>query len=129
MKPYIPMVDDSQVLQASTTKTADFDGPFLDLGDGFEAKGLGQLLAGVVMVTALDLADTDETYKLKIQQAPPDANGVADTTKITDAGPQVSVTATGVVVVKGIITERFIRLSLDVGGTSPSITYSAKVGR
>ena len=129
MRPYIPLVDDSLVIQAAATKTADFNGDWLDLGAGFQAQALGQLMAAVVPVTALDLADTNETYTLKIQQAPADASGVADTANITDAGPVTPVTATGIAVVKAIIAERFIQLVLDVGGTTPSITYSGKMGR
>jgi hypothetical protein len=119
---YVPPIDYTAEVQAAVTKTASFDGAAYDLGAGYTPGGLGRVLAAVVDVTALDLASTNETYVFKLQES---ANG---STGWTDIGPSVSATAVGNVVVKGIVTTRHIRLVLTAAGTTPSITYSAKLG-
>jgi len=136
MKPYIPMTDADQVLQASTTKTANFNGSWLDLGDGYDAAGsIGQPVAAAVKVTAADRAQSDETYSFKLQQTVPDAAGVAVDGSAEDIGTPASVPVAttvatlGIVVPRGLVTSRFVRLVLTVGGTTPSVTYSANLGR
>ena len=119
---YIPPIDYGAVLQAAVTKTTSFNGAALDLGEGYAPGGLGRLLAGVVSVSAIDTADANETYSFKLQESADGSSGW------TDIGVGVSATATGIVVVKGVVTTRHIRLVLTAAGTTPSITYSANVG-
>jgi hypothetical protein len=113
--------DESQLLQDTVTKTADFNGAGFDLGAGFEPDGIGRPVAGVIYTTAFDHTTGDETYAFKLQESDDDAA----TDPYTDCGASVSVTAVGVVAAKGFIGKRYVRLALDVGGTTPSITYKA----
>lgn len=122
MKKYIPLIDGSLVIQAEVTKTDSFDGAALDMGEGYQPGGLGQLLAAVVDVSDLDKAAGNETYSLKLQESADGVNNWAD------IGPAVAVTEMGTAVVKGIVTNRYLRLVLTAGGTTPSITYSAQIG-
>lgn len=55
------------------------------------------------------------------------ADQSADNVTFADCGLPLAVTAEGVYVVKGILTKRYVRLVLDVDGTSPSIKYSASL--
>lgn len=119
---YVPPIDYTAEVQAAVTKTASFNGAAYDLGAGYAPGGLGRLLAAVVVATAIDTTDTNETYSFKLQES---ADG---STGWTDIGAGVAVTAVGNVVVKGIVTTRYIRLVLTAAGTTPSITYSAKLG-
>jgi hypothetical protein len=69
-------------------------------------------------VTALDLADANETYSFTLQES-------ADNSTYTAAGAAAAVTATGAAVVKGRVKQRYVRLALTTGGTTPSITFKA----
>ena len=125
---FIPGPPDAELaLQAAVTKTADFSGAWLDLGAGFEPGGLGMPVAGVVTVTALVTDDADETYAFVLEETDPDADGAADATKIRKIGAAAAATGTGIVLAKGFVTSRFVRLTLDVDGTTPSVTYSANL--
>ena len=75
-------------------------------------------VAGVVNVTALDLASTNETYSAQLEES-------SDNSTFTAAGPAVSITATGVKSVPGFLSKRYNRIKLTLGGTTPSITYEA----
>ena len=110
--------DASLLMQDTTTKTANFNTAGLDLGSGFAPGGLGTPVAGVVSVTALDLASGNETYALTLEES-------SDNVTFTAAGAAQVVTATGAVAVRGWLVKRYARLSLVVGGTSPSITFKA----
>lgn len=115
----IPTPQDTQLLlQDSTTKSAAYNTPALDLGAGFAPGGLGLSVAAVVQVTALDTADGNETYNLVLQDS-------ADNATFAPAGAATSVTAVGATAVKGRVTRRFVRLALTVGGTTPAITFKA----
>lgn len=111
-------LDAELLLQNTVTKTASFDSTAVDRGEGFAPEGLGEAVAGVVSVTALDLTDESETYAFKLQES-------ADNETFADIGLSVSVTAVGVKVVKGFLTKRYVRLALTAGGATPSITYKA----
>jgi hypothetical protein len=116
---YIPgPLDDNLLLEDAITKTADFDGTTFDGGAGYSPGGIGMAVAAVVQVAALDRADENETYLFVLQES-------ADGVTWKDIGPAVSVTAVGNVSVPGFLSERYVSLRLDVGGTTPSITYSA----
>jgi hypothetical protein len=110
--------DANQVLQAAVTKTASFDSAGLDLGAGFSPGGLGTPMAAVITITALDAVTGDETYTFTLQESDDNNTFVA-------CGAAKAVTAVGVVAVKGLVTKRYVRLSLVEAGTTPSLSYSA----
>lgn len=128
MSKFIPGPPDAELaLQASTTKTANYQTAWLDLGVGFAPGGLGMPLAGVVNVSALDLANSNETYAFTLQEADADASGQPDAATVRSIGAAVSAAAVGIVLAKGLATTRFVRLSLVVGGTTPSVTFAANL--
>jgi hypothetical protein len=116
--------DAELLLQDTVTKTADFNSTGLDLGSGFAPGGIGVAMAGVIEVTAADRASSDETYAFTLQESDDNATFVA-------CGVPVSVTVSGATstignyVAKAIVSKRYVRLSLDLGGTTPSVTYKA----
>lgn len=118
---HIPGPFDAELLledAAGVTKTASYDGASLDLGAGYAPGGIGQPAAAVVQVSALDTADTDETYTAVVEES-------ADNSTFTPAGPEIAITATGALSVPGFISKRYVRLKLTLAGTTPSITYKA----
>jgi hypothetical protein len=130
-EPSIPgPVDEQAVLQATTTQTASTSSAALDMGAGFAPGGLGLPAAGLVTVTAADRAQSDETYNFKLQES-------ADNVTFTDISPNAAVPVNGaaatlgVVVCKGILKQRYVRLASTIAGTTPSVTFKAylKTGR
>lgn len=118
---YIPGPLDAEMLlegSAGVTKAIDYNGASKDLGSSYAPGGMGQPVAAVVQVSALDLADETETYAFVLEES-------ADDVTFTPAGPIIDVTATGTISVPGFISQRYCRLRLDVGGDTPSITYKA----
>ena len=119
--PIIPTPQDTRLLiQDTTTKTAAFNTPAIDLGAGFAPGGLGLAVRGVVQVTASDLADGNETYSFVLQES-------SDNVTFTAASAAVSTGAVGTYPVRGRVTKRFVRLALTVGGTTPSVTFKASL--
>ena len=117
--PIIPTPQDAQLLmQDATTRTASFNTPGLDLGLGYAPGGLGQPVAAVINVTALDAADGNETYAFVLQES-------ADNVTFAAVGTAATVSAVGVAVAKGRLTKRYVHLALTASGTSPSITFKA----
>jgi hypothetical protein len=115
----LPTPQDSALLiQDTTTKTGNFQSTGFDLGAGFAPGGLGMPVAAVVYVSSLDLASSNETYALTLEES-------SDNVSFTAAGAAASVTAVGAAAVRGWLTKRYVRLSLVVGGTTPSITFKA----
>ena len=115
--PVIPGPQDTQLrLQASVTKTASFNSTALDLGSGFAPGGGGRPMQAIVPVTAFDFTTGDETYSFTLQES-------SDNSSFTTISPSVSATAVTTYVVKGFVTQRYVRLVLTAGGTTPSITY------
>ena len=110
--------DASLLMQDTTTKTANYSTPGLDLGSGFAPGGLGQPVAAVVNVTARDGASGNETYTLTLEESP-------DNVTFTAAGATVTISATGAAAIRGWLTKRYARLTLAVGGTTPSLTFKA----
>ena len=114
--------DSLTVLQASVTKTADFTGTTYIKLDGYTKSALA------INVTALDTADGDETYTFNLIGSD-DASGTTTVTLGT-----VTVTATGKHIIqfhnehKGTVYP-YVRLDLDVGGTTPSATYLAWISK
>ncbi len=118
---HIPGPLDAEMLlegAAGVTKTADYVGASLDHGSGYAPGSIGQPVAAVAQVSALDLANADETYSFVLEESD-------DNATFTAAGPIISVTQTGTLSVPGFLSKRYTRLKLDVGGTTPSITYIA----
>ncbi len=117
--PLIPTPQDTQLLmQDVTTRTATFNTPGMNLGNGYAPGGLGRPVAAVINVTALDVADGNENYAFVLQES-------ADNVTFAAVGTAVTVSAVGVAVAKGRSTKRYARLALTAGGTSPSITFKA----
>jgi len=115
----IPTPQDSELLlQDTVTKTANFNSAGLDLGSGYAPGGPGQRMTAVVAVVSIDVSDGSETYSFTLQQSDDNATFAA-------CGTAVSTAATGVVLARGVVTQRYVRLALAAGGTSPSITYKA----
>ena len=115
----LPTPQDAHLLmQDTTTKTANYSTPGLDLGSGFAPGGLGTPVAAVVNVTARDGTSGNETYTLTLEESD-------DNATFTAAGATAAVTANGAAAVRGWLTKRYVRLSLVVGGTTPSITFKA----
>jgi hypothetical protein len=117
--PIIPTPQDTRLLiQDTTTKTAAFNTPALDLGAGFAPGGLGLAGGAVVQATAVDIADGNETYTFTVQES-------SDNVTFTAASAGVSVGAVGTHAVRCRVTKRYVRLALAVSGTTPSITFKA----
>jgi len=113
--------DDDLLLADSVTKTASANLDSVDLGEGF-APAPAAPISVQGNVSALDAADGDETYQIKVQQSSDDANW-------EDAGLSWTVTATGTFYKIVGITKRYVRLVLTLAGTSPSITLDAWLNR
>jgi len=122
--------DENLILQAAVTKTSNFTGAWLDLGANFAPGGLGMPVAGAVDVTAADRSSSDETYNFLLEETDPDSGGSPDASKIVTASVPKAVTVSGssstvgTLLVKGFVAKRFVRLSLVVSGTTPSVSYS-----
>ena len=117
--PIVPTPQDAQLLLTdTTTKTAAFNTAAVDLGAGFNPGGLGKPAAAVVSVTAMDVADGNETYTFTLQES-------SDNVSFNAAGAAVSATAAGALAVRGWLTKRYARLALAVSGTTPSITFKS----
>jgi hypothetical protein len=115
---YIPgPLDDQTKLESAVTKTANFDGAALDLGAD-AAGGPGQAFGAVVNIAAADRTTADETYTFTLQES-------SDNAAWNDATPGVTRTAIGAFALHGFVSKRFVRLKLVVGGTTPSVTYTA----
>jgi len=112
-------IDEQMRLNASHTKTADFNGAAFDMGEGYAPPEPGQPVVAVIDTSALDTADANETYAFHLEESADGSTGWAD------IGVPVTVTAAGVKLAKGFATKRYVRLVCDVGGTTPSITYEA----
>ena len=101
------------------TKTANADGSVVDTF-GFDN------LQAVIAVGTIDTGSGDETYAVKLQEG--DKDDGSDMADITDAA--VTVTASDTVktiAVLGLGTgarKRYVRTSLTVGGTTPSIAIA-----
>jgi hypothetical protein len=115
----IPTPQDKRLLvQDTTTQTASFNTAPLDLGVGYAPGGPGQRVSALVAVVSRDTADGNETYAVVMQES-------ADGATYAPCGPSAAVAGIGVTVARGVVTQRFVRLALTLGGTTPSITFKA----
>lgn len=97
-------------------RTADTNGTGIDT-QGYENGVL------VVSAGAIDLASTDETYVVKIEESD-------DNSTFTDSGLSVAVTAANQVKLVrvaelNVTRKRYLRAVLDVSGTTPSFAGGA----
>src|SRR4051794_10222595 len=104
--------DTALLLQDTTTKTASYNTPGLDLGAGFSPGGLGKPVAAVVNITAIDHGNSNETYAFTLEES-------SDNVTFTAAGASSSTIVTGAIAVRGWLTKRYVRLALVIGGTTP----------
>ena len=116
--PIIPTPQDTRLLiQDTTTKTAAFNTPAIDLGAGFSPGGLGLAVGGVVQVTASDLADGNETYYVHAPGVDRQRHLLRRRRRRFHRHSAPSRARR--------LTKRFVRLALTVGGTTPSVTFKA----
>lgn len=117
--PVIPAPQDAQLLlQDTNTKTANFSSPAIDLGAGFAPGGLGKPVTGVLQVTAVDVADGNESYSFVLQES-------SDNVTFLSAGAAYAVTAAGAYAIRGWLTKRYVRIAVTISGTTPSVTFKA----
>lgn len=103
----------------AATRTADAD------GTGVDTKGFNSAVA-VIQAGDIDLASTDETYAFKIGESD-DNSTFKDVTGLTTT--VTTDNQTKLIRIEGLGTsrKRYLRVSLDVGGTTPSIPCSAVI--
>jgi hypothetical protein len=124
---FIPvMIDAAQHIEDAVTKTGNYNGATLDLGVGFAPGGIGEPVSAVVNITAMDETSGNETYTFTLQESP-------DGTNWTACGIPTVLTAAGTSPVQsysvyGLVSQRYVRVALVVGGTTPSVTYSTDFG-
>lgn len=106
------------LLQDTLTRTTSYNTPAIDFGQGFAPGGVGRPMSAVLHATALDTSSGDETYKLTLQQS-------ADNITFAAIGAEATVTAVGVSLIKGHVTQRYVRLAMVLAGTTPSISFKA----
>jgi hypothetical protein len=117
--PIIPTPQDAQLLlQDTTTKTASFNTPSIDLGAGFAPGGAGKPACAVVHVSAIDIVDGNESYSFILQDS-------SDNVSFFSAGAASAVGAAGAHVLRGWLTRRYARVALTAAGTTPSVTFKA----
>lgn len=110
-------VDADLALFDAATHAVTANGDVVDLGENFSPAPV-QPMAIQAHVTDLDEATGDETYVLTVYES---ADGVTYT-----AVPYThAITATGVFRHVVGVTKRYVRATLTLAGTTPSITLSA----
>jgi len=95
----------------------------IDLGSDRDI-GPGTPMFLVAQISAIDAASANETYVLDLQTDDSDAFG-SPTTIGTITIPRTSAVGSRFVLGFPYGNERFLRINLTLGGTTPSITYSA----
>lgn len=117
------LYSDSQVAAASAASTN-----LIDHGQDRNL-GLGEPLAAVVTVEAIDAANADETYAFALQTD--DAEGFPSAVQVGGSVniPRASAVGSQFVLVLPIDldVERFTRLFYTLGGTTPSITVTSRL--
>jgi hypothetical protein len=106
--------DANLVLQATVTKTADFDGAGLDLKGGTSRR----MQQAKVLVTALSGATPSVTFSVQDS---------ADNATFAALGSCSPVTSVGASYIGFETSKRYIRLSADLSAGTSSVTYSAAV--
>jgi hypothetical protein len=119
--------DNVEVLQSITPKTgqsSDVNGNSIDTKDIANDD-----LQYFAVIGSVDDADGDETYTLKVQESSDDGNSDA----FADTGDEITIDRSndddsvrvGQVLGTGTQRERYLRLVLVTGGTTPSIDIAA----
>lgn len=109
--------DTNLQLQASVTKTANFNSAGVDLKTGTPRRGL----KARVLVTAV--SGTTPTLDGKIQHS--DDNSAFTDLAVVLAG---QITATGEYFIPFETSKRYVRFVATIGGTTPSFTYQVDCG-
>jgi hypothetical protein len=117
MSTTIPTPQDKRLLlQDTVTKTASYNSAGFDLGAA--PGGPGQRMSALVAVVTRDTGSGDETYSFVMQES-------ADNATFAACGPAAAIAGNGVAIVRGVVQQRYVRLALTIGGTTPSITFKA----
>ncbi len=116
-------LDNALSLTGGQTRTdvADATSNSYDSGKGFKPGGVGLPVVAAVHCTGVDGSSGNETYGFSLQESDDNATW-SDVSVEAAADPDV---AEQNVLVKGYQTKRYLRLNLDVGGTTPSVTWQA----
>lgn len=111
----------AQVLAATGVSTN-----VVDLGKDRDI-GIGEPMAVLIVITAIDASSADETYTVQLQAddaaafgSPAAVGGLVNIPRAIGANSKVVIP-----IPPDQATEQFLRLSFTLGGTTPSITYSA----
>jgi hypothetical protein len=120
------IIDGALELKASGTVTSTTS----ETGIEFACRKVEEFKA-IVAVSAFDFTTTDETYVVKVE-----VSDVVGGT-YTQIGESLTIVATGVyeIALSGTIAEQvdadaeFVRITATLGGTTPSLTYQAYLGR
>ena len=113
----IGIIDDGLQLEDGFAITTTENGTSVDLGVNHSAAPL-RFVQLVGDVTAIDLASGDETYELELEES-------ADASTWTTTGLKFSVAAVGDFLMGVGVKKRYVRLKKTLGGTTPSITFTA----
>lgn len=89
--------------------------------------GIGVPMSVLILVSAIDATSADETYKVQVQASVDAAFTVPLVVGgLVDIPRAVAVPAKVVIPIPAdLASDRFLRLSWTLGGTTPSITYTA----
>ncbi|HUO10073.1 MAG TPA: hypothetical protein VM008_17335 [Phycisphaerae bacterium] len=117
---FVPSSQDAALtLESAVGRTANYNGNVLDMGFGFSPGACGMPVGAVVQVFSMSTVNGDESYLFKLQESD-------DLTTWYDAScPVAAASANPMFTVPGFISRRWVRLALAIGGTAPSIMYSA----
>lgn len=117
---YIDTLNQFASGQTLTSSGASTD--YIDLGSDRDV-GPGQPLYLVLAVSACDGTTGDETYSFALQTD--DNSSFSSASTIATVAPTRAVAPTRYVIGFPYSNERYIRLNATLGGTTPSITYTA----
>lgn len=118
---FIPTPQDELLrLNTSATITSTTATNSYDMGPGFSPGGAGVPVAGVIECSAVDRADSNETYTFTLQESD-------DNSTFFDCSPSRQVTAVGTYSVIGYVNRRYVRINRVLAGTTPSLTSQAFV--
>lgn len=103
--------------------TANTNGAAINLGTGFAPPAGGVPMLGIFPFSALDRVSGDETYTIAIQDSPDGSSWTTRATTTTAAEGFTTTGATGVILLGAFIRANYVRATLTVAGTTPSITF------
>jgi hypothetical protein len=118
-------IDAGLQMETAITKTANYNGTNKTITTSFAPGGVGQAFGAIIVPSAVDIADGNETYTFTLQETTDGG------TTWQDIGPAITVDVTSaatklkVITAPGFVSFDTVRLKLVVAGTTPSITYDA----